>query len=86
MEEGEKIADTLYEEYKKALVCNDGSDDYIALEYAIKTCEKIIGELQHHSDLSGFFQDNNGRQSVIGRISVYTEAIKELKKIQEDEK
>ncbi len=41
-------------------------------------CRRIIEELNHHSDLHGYYQDEDGCQSIIERIEFYKKVIDQI--------
>ena len=45
---------------------------------AINHCNHMIIELNHHSDLYGYYQDDKGYQSIIDRIEFYKRVKKNI--------
>jgi len=45
---------------------------------ALIHCRRIIEELNHHSDLHGYYQDEDGYQSIIERIEFYKKVMDQI--------
>jgi hypothetical protein len=64
-------AKELFDKYTLCMFKDDPYKKEYSKECSIICVDEMLNELNHHSDLQGYYQNDEGRQSIIERISYW---------------